>query len=206
LSRCQGDLPQAIAIHERDLTVCHAWDLRDWVPVFAAGMGYAYALVGRLTEALPLLEQAVGQHAAMRRGHLFSIYVAWWSEAMLLAGRLKEAMQLAERALTCARDSKQRGSEAYALRLLGEIIVHCAPPEVEQAEAWYRQALALADELGMRPLQAHCHRNLGTLYATAGQREQARAELSTANALYCDMDMTFWLPQAEAALAQVKGQ
>ena len=58
----------------------------------------------------------------------------------------------------------------------------------------------------MRPLQAHCHRGLGTLYATIGQREQARAELSAAIALYRAMDMTFWLPQAEAALAQVRGK
>ena len=70
-----------------------------------------------------------------------------------------------------------------------------------QAEAHYRQALALAEELGMRPLQAHCHLGLGTLYAAIGQREQARTVLSTAIALYRDMDMTFWLPQAEAALA-----
>ena len=80
------------------------------------------------------------------------------------------------------------------------------PPEVEPAEAHYRQALALAEELGMRPLQAHCHLGLGTLYAKTGQREQARAELSAAIDLYRAMDMTFWLPQAEAALAQVEGR
>ena len=55
----------------------------------------------------------------------------------------------------------------------------------------------------MRPLQAHCHRGLGTLYLKTGQQEQAHAELSTAIALYRAMDMTFWLPQAEVALAQV---
>jgi class 3 adenylate cyclase len=66
------------------------------------------------------------------------------------------------------------------------------------------QALALAEELGMRPLQAHCHLGLGTLYAKSGQPEQSRAELSTAMALYRSMDMTFWLPQAEVALAQVE--
>jgi len=55
----------------------------------------------------------------------------------------------------------------------------------------------------MRPLQAHCHHSLGTLYAKSGQQEQARAALSTAIAMYHSMDMTFWLPQAEAALAQV---
>ena len=55
----------------------------------------------------------------------------------------------------------------------------------------------------MRPLQAHCHRGLGTLYAAAGQREQARTELAAAIELYRAMDMTFWLPQAGAALAQL---
>jgi hypothetical protein len=58
----------------------------------------------------------------------------------------------------------------------------------------------------MRPLQAHCHRSLGTLYARTGQREQACAELSAAIDLYRAMEMTFWLPEAEAALAQVAGR
>jgi hypothetical protein len=58
----------------------------------------------------------------------------------------------------------------------------------------------------MRPLQAHCHRGLGTLYTQAGPREQARTQLSTAIEMYTSMDMTFWLPQTDAALAQVEGQ
>ena len=76
---------------------------------------------------------------------------------------------------------------------------HGDPLEVAQAESHYRQALALAEALGMRPLQAHCHRGLGTLYAATGQREQARTELSTAIEMYRAMDMTFWLPQTEAS-------
>jgi len=75
---------------------------------------------------------------------------------------------------------------------------------IDQAEAHYHQALALADELGMRPLQAHCHLGLGTLYATTGQHEQARGELSTAIEFYRSMEMQFWLPLAEATLAQVR--
>jgi hypothetical protein len=58
----------------------------------------------------------------------------------------------------------------------------------------------------MRPLQAHCHLGLGTLHVKTGQRQQTRAELSTAIALYRAMDMAFWLPQAEAMLAQVGGE
>jgi Flp pilus assembly protein TadD len=66
--------------------------------------------------------------------------------------------------------------------------------------------LALAEALGMRPLQAHCHLGLGKLYATIGRHVEARAELDTAIKLYRSMEMTFWLPQANAVLAQVEGQ
>ena len=121
----------------------------------------------------------------------------------MLAGRLEEAHALAEHTLALTRTHQERGNEAYALRLLGEIAARGEPPDVEQAETHYRQALALAEELGMRPLQAHCHLSLGTLYVKTGQREQARTVLSTAIELYRAMDMTFWLPEAEAALAQV---
>jgi tetratricopeptide (TPR) repeat protein len=127
-------------------------------------------------------------------------------QAHLLAGRLEEAHALAERALALAREHHERGNEAYALHLLGDIAARREPAEAEQAAAHYREALALAEELGMRPLVAHCHLGLGTLYATTGQREQARAALSTAMALYRAMEMTFWLPQAEAALVQVEGR
>jgi hypothetical protein len=58
----------------------------------------------------------------------------------------------------------------------------------------------------MRPLQAHCHRRLGTLYSQAAQPEQARAELTTAIEMYRDMEMTFWLPETKAALAAVEGK
>ena len=57
----------------------------------------------------------------------------------------------------------------------------------------------------MRPLQAHCHLGLGTLYAQVGRSEQACAQLSTTITLYRAMDMTFWLPRAEGALAQAVG-
>ena len=80
---------------------------------------------------------------------------------------------------------------------------HANPPDVAPAATHDPQALALAEKLGMRPLQAHCHRGLGIPYITTGQRTHACTELSTAIALYRAMDMTFWLPQTEAALAQV---
>jgi tetratricopeptide (TPR) repeat protein len=128
------------------------------------------------------------------------------SEALLLVGRVDEARTLASRLLELSRTHPGRGYQAHACRLLGEVSRRCEPPDVDQALAHYRQALALAEELGMRPLQAHCHLGLGTLYARTGQRQQVQAALSAAIDLYRAMDMTFWLPQAEAVLAQVEGQ
>jgi tetratricopeptide (TPR) repeat protein len=128
----------------------------------------------------------------------------WLSEGCRLGGHAEDAWQHARQALDLARQQKDRGDEVLALHQLGVVHAHTGPPDVVQAEAYYQQALALADALGMRPLQAHCHRSLGTLYATRGQQEQARAELATAMEMYRIMGMTLWLPQVEAALAQVK--
>ncbi len=149
------------------------------------------------------------QNAAMKLMNHHPLLMVYLGEAYLRAGRLEDAHQLAGHALTLSSgfyDLKQQGYAAYALRLLGETAAHDDPPEAAQAESYYRQALTLAEELGMRPLQAHCHLGLGTLYSKTGQREQARAELSAAIDLYRAMEMTFWLPQAEAALAQVEGR
>ena len=84
--------------------------------------------------------------------------VAWLSEVCRLAGRGEEAWQHARQALDLARQHKERGNEALALHQLGVVQAHADPPDVAQAEAHYQQALALAEELGMRPLEAHCHR------------------------------------------------
>jgi tetratricopeptide (TPR) repeat protein len=132
-----------------------------------------------------------------------ALVVTRLSEAYLRAGRLEEARQRAAQAVDLARQYHQRGNLAWALWLLGESMARHASLEAEPAIGYYRQALALAEELGMHPLQAHCHLGLGTLYATIGRHAEAGAELETAIALYHAMNMTFWLPQAEAALAMV---
>ena len=168
-----------------------------------AGLGYASALQGRLAEGRALLEEAIS--TSIRTGALenHSRWVAQLSEVCRLAGCYEEAWQHARQALDLARQQKARGDEALALHQLGVVHAHTTLPDAEQAEACYQQALALAEELGMRPLVAHCHHGLGRLYCQTGRGEQARAALTTAIGLYRAMDMTFWLPQAEAALAQV---
>jgi tetratricopeptide (TPR) repeat protein len=167
-------------------------------------LGYCYALSGQLSTALPLVEQALEHGTSSNRLWDGSVALVFVAEVYLLAGRPEEARTYTGRALQLARERKERGSQAYALRLLGDIAAYDDPLDIESADTHYQQALALAEELGMRPLQAHCHRGLGTLYSQTGQAEQAHAELSTAIAMYRDMDMTFWLPETEAALAEVE--
>jgi tetratricopeptide (TPR) repeat protein len=202
----QGDLRRALSQLERAMSLCQDADNPALFPWVAATLGTAYTLAGRVTDAVPLLTQAMEQAIARERVDFHEVCRLSLGEAQMVAGHLEEAHALAEHALALARERQERGHEAYALRLLGEIAAHCDPLEVQPAEEYYRQALALAEALGMRPLQAHCHRGLGTLYAATGQREQARAELSTAIEMYQAMEMTFWLPQTEAALAQVEGR
>ena len=201
----QGDLEHAIRVLDQGLALGRTSGNRTDLRPIAAGLGFAYALQGRLAAGCALLEEAIseGIHTGALEGY---VALAGLSEVCRLAGRGEEAWQHACQALDLARQQKARWGEGRALHQLGVVQAHTDPPEVAQAEAHYHQALALAEELGMRPLQAHCHRGLGTLYATAGQWEQARTALDTAITLYRGMEMTLWLPQTEAALAQGEGQ
>jgi tetratricopeptide (TPR) repeat protein len=200
----KGDLSKAIPVLERGLERCQIANIRTWFSTVAATLGYAYTLAGRVVEALPLLQQVAAQDTSRGISAAHARWVAYLSEAYLLTGRMDEAMDLARSALAFAHDLKAGGNEAYALRLLGEIHAHRNPVAVEAAEAAYRQALALAEALGMRPLLAHCHLGLGALYTKVGRLAQARAALSTAIELFQAMEMTFWLPRAEATLAQTE--
>jgi class 3 adenylate cyclase/tetratricopeptide (TPR) repeat protein len=201
----QGDLRHATPLLERGLALCQAANLPALLPIFVSALSYAYVLAGRHPEALEVLDQAMATMAPLQERALafHALVNVWLGHACLLTGRIDEAYALASQAHELAQVHRGRGHAAWALHLLGDIAMHHQPPEIEPAATHYHQALALAEALGMRPLQAHCYRGLGTLYATTGQWEQARTALSTAIEMYQSMEMTFWLPQTEAALVQV---
>jgi tetratricopeptide (TPR) repeat protein len=172
-------------------------------PTYAASLATVYALCGRSASALPLLEQTLAHMVSGSRVVREAHVLTELSETLLLTGRVEEANGMVDRLLDLCRPHTGRGWRAQILRLCGEVARDRAPADVAAAGAHCHQALALAEELGMRPLQAHCHRGLGLLYAASGQREPTRRALSTALEMYRAMGMTFWLRQTEAALAQV---
>jgi tetratricopeptide (TPR) repeat protein len=188
---------QAIPPLERSVELCRTISVPALLDVSAAYLGYAYALSGRFRESVALLEEAVADSAATGIAN-HPLFLAHLGEAHLLAGRRDDALAVARHALDLAHRQKERGHEAWVLRLLGEIAAHADPPDVKSAEEHYRQALARADELGMRPLAAHCHLGLGTLYRRTGDLTKAREHLITATAMYREMDTGYWLQQAQA--------
>ncbi len=176
----RGELSHAVGLLERGLAVSHEWNLTFFSAQHLGILGYAYVLPGRIAEGLPLLEQALSAIETMRYGSVWFL-LAWLGEAYVLADRLENALEVAGRALTLAREGGQRPYEAWALRLLGEVTARRDPPE--HADGHYRDALA--EELEMRPLVAHCHLGLGKLYRRTGKREKALGHLTTAARWTC---------------------
>jgi len=202
----KGDLNEAIRFLERSRELSQAWDLPSYISGIIAYMGYAYVLSGRLADGLSLLERGIehpqrGSIGGGSSGYAWSL--ASLSEAYGLANREEDAIRTLKQALDFARDRNRRPHEAWALRVLGEIASHRDPPDTEKAEASYRQAMVLADELGMRPIVAHCHLGFGKLYGRVGKRQEAREHLKTAATMYREMDMRFWLDQTEAEVSRL---
>ncbi len=195
----RGAVPEAIPPLERAVELCRAAQVRYLFDVTAAHLGYAYALSGRLPEGVALMEEALADPAATGTP-THPLYLAYLGEAHLLAGRRDDAITVAGHALDLAHRQKERGNEAWVLRLLGEIASHHDRPDVATAEAHYSAARALASELGMRPLVAHCHFGLGRLYRRIGDGIKAQEHLTTATTMFREMDMGFWREKAEAEL------
>ena len=204
-----GEFDQAIAALEHGLKVCEAAEIPVQRPLVVSGLAAAYAFVGRFDEALRLLESTADRSVWMtgagnRQVPLGkTMGVVWEAETYMLAGRHSEAEALARRGLAVFGASKHRGSEAWLRCLLADLLARLYPADLIQAEASYREALTLAQDLGMRPLQAHCYLGLGQIHAQSKNTPVARSELDAASELYRAMCMPFWLARADHALAAI---
>jgi DNA-binding SARP family transcriptional activator len=196
----RGDLEPALAVLARGVEVCRAREFPVLSVINSAELGYAQALAGRPGESVPRLERAVEQARSMKLEFPRALYLAWLSEAYLLADRVGDAERAAEQALDLARSRGERGHEAYAHQAWAAALA-TDPERVEAAEEHYGAVQALATELGMFPLGAHCHLGLGRLHSRVGRTDRARSELAAAIEEFRAMKMTYWLPGAKAELA-----
>jgi len=192
----KGAIDKAIAALERSLELCRSWDIQQNAARVAAVLGSAYAATGRVGEALPVLDLAKNRvRLSFLRGQL--------AQGYLLIGKLEEVTTLAVRALDFSRHHAERGNEARALYVLGEIASYDDSLDVDKTVAHYEQAMALAEELRMRPLMAHCYAGLGKLYVKTGNLQRAKAHLSNGVAMMRDMQMGLWLEKAETELKEL---
>ncbi len=197
-----GDFEQAVPLLERALTLVRERSVPILFHLTARPLGYARAMTGRVREGLTLLEGAQAVQQSIGARHLHALCVVQLGEVSALAGRHDDARRLAGKTLTIAREVSERGHEAYALRLLGELAAHGDAADIETAEGRYHEALTLADELGMRPLVAHCHLGLAKLYRRTGKRIESDEHFAAATTMYREMGMTYWLEKAEAEMRE----
>src|SRR5262245_5479371 len=194
----RGHLDEAVPALERALELSTRWSIGLWAPILGSVLGYGYAMQGRLREGIPLLERAVEQQESLRQMTGHALRMASLGEAYLMDGQAAAASAMGARALALAREQKERGHEAYAIRLLAMVTADGDPGT---ALGHYQHALALADELGLGPLRARCLLGLGQLQIKQGDRQAAADALSAAVALMGEMDLGIWRLEAERALA-----
>jgi len=188
VSIAQGEFDAAIEVLERARGVARTWKLQPWAVL--GRLGYAYALSGRLQEGRELLEEVAQSATTMSSmGVGRAMQLAWLGEAYLLEGRFDEALRYGHEALTLAQNQQERGHEAWSVHLLAKIASRREPDDPGKAERHYRDALAMAGELGMRPLAAHCHFHLAELLGKVRPSEQARQHQTTARTMYREMAM-----------------
>ncbi len=186
----KGELALATGLLERGSGLSGVSKVSALSTGISAALGYAYALAGRLAEGIPLLEAGVAQAEASRITARHSLWVTWLAEAYLLADRIDDAGGQADRALGLSREHNERANLAYALRMVGEIAARSGPRHGHDAGELYLSGIALASELGMRPLVARCRAGLGAWYRRTGRPADAAAEEQTATDMLHSMDMT----------------
>ena len=197
----QGEFESAVEVLARGFAASEQVPLLR--PSIAADLGLASARCGRIAEGLAHADAAVEGATTMGRFSRLPLLLVKCGEIHLLAGKPYEAVELANGALRLATEQKECGNEVYARRLLGDI---CADEQSasEEGERHYLDVLALATELGMRPLAAHAHAGLWRLRRRRSKIAEAQQHLAAARTMYRDMGMRFWLHRLEVATTDLR--
>jgi tetratricopeptide (TPR) repeat protein len=201
----RGEFAQALPWCEQAVRLCETKGLLVWLPAAYFTLGWVLAGAGHPAEGVPYLERGATLHESMGVKAYLPLRYVRWAEGLLLAGQVEEARRVADRAMELAVASSERGNEAEALHVRGRVAAAGEPPALEPAKTFYERAKALAEDLGMRPLLARCHLDLGELSRRAGNRAIAAEHFAKATTLFREMGMAFWLAQSEGAQRALGG-
>ena len=201
----KSDWLKASSLLERAIAEFHRRNIALMLPTAIASYAWALAQLDRRYEALNHLRE--GEQLLQLQTEKGIVGDTAWAyhalgRAAILLGQPRDARRLADLAVKSSQ--RHPGFGAHAQHLLGDIATHLYRGHSEHAEGHYRRALALAEPRSMRPLMAHCHHGLGQLYCRAGKRQKAHEYLCTANTMYREMGMGFWVKKAEMEMLQLE--
>jgi class 3 adenylate cyclase/tetratricopeptide (TPR) repeat protein len=192
----RGQLDRALPLLQQSLDACREKNLDVWRPIPSSLLGLTYILLDRLDEGLRLLEAGVALTEALGVRAYLALWTTHLGEGLLAADQLERARSVTQRALDLAQAHNERGHQAWALRLQGDVAARGGIPDTDAAGECYARALALAEELKMRPLVARTHLSLGQLHARLGDRDKSQEHLGLALGSLREMDIRFWSARA----------
>jgi class 3 adenylate cyclase/tetratricopeptide (TPR) repeat protein len=193
----RGDLPRALQCLERSCTEAREGGFAVLVALSGSCLGRTLSLADR-PDAHSTLEAAINYSEVIGFKAFWPGWLAWLADAQLHEGRWADAMDTIARSLEFSGAHGQQAQKAEALVVRGAIIGARSTSVPDQARSGLHEALAIATELEMRPLVAHCHLGLGKLCQRADSRQEAQEHFTTATTMYREMGMTYWLEHAEA--------
>ena len=197
----KGDFRTSQHLFARAHEACQATQAHLLMPLSAAALGYALIKTGEPTDGLALLESAVRQ--ANEHDCLFQLsqQTTWLAEGYLHAGDIQSALNQAKLAIAMARENGEKGEEAWAHWVMGEILLASQKRTTDKCAKAFRQALAIAEENKMAPLVAHCLAGLSRLEAGRGSPDEALQLSEAASEQYAALDMSAFLHSAPAGLS-----
>jgi class 3 adenylate cyclase/tetratricopeptide (TPR) repeat protein len=198
----RGDVAAALPLFEGAHRLCHAHAIRALLSIVTIPLASCYARVGRIDDALRVLHDAAARAGQIRDPIGHWVRTGALAEVYLAAGQAADALPLARQYLEQRRAIGARGYEAWAWLLLAEVTSAIDPLALEPATEQYRQAITLADSLGMRPLAAMCRLGLGRLWRGQGGDGEVQSAIRTAAREFGAMRMTSWLHAAQAELGR----
>jgi len=199
----RGRLARAVIPLERGLEACRRKHLTVWQPIPLSLLGLAFVRMGHVNEGLRLVEEGVALSRELGIRAYLSAWLVNLAEGLLAARQDEQALETAREALDVARECGERGHEAEALQILGDVAALRRVPDVRAAREYYEAALRLAEELGLRPLVGACQLSLGALDARTGDSTSATGHRSLAQKIFDGLDMRLWHEQVEREVTEL---
>jgi tetratricopeptide (TPR) repeat protein len=196
-----GDPAAAIKVLEEATEICYEYDVVTMKPALAGRLAHAFSEVGRIEEAIALVDSAFDEETFRRGGRYALIYLLLaQSNVQLRAGFPEDAISSAKEVEKLTGASGEQAFNAYALLALGNAYSACEELNVLFAEAAFLQARSVATQKDMKPLMAQCCLSLGRLLTVSGRREQAEAELIEASRRFRELKLNHLAQQASEVL------